>query len=729
MEMLDDDGSRQGRPGEHLSAACEHIGLFFSSLMPQRSPMAPTSLDLRTSFKNQASRAGILLPTGPRRETWDLLVMVLILYSAASVPVRVCFNELAVGAVWVFEAGMSIVFCIDVVLNFNTAFQRDGTWIYDRPRIAGRYLLGWFWIDCPSALPLELIELVLHKEQHNLATLRILRMFRLFRLLRLLKVKEYISRIEEAFMINLRVLKLVEIFVKLAFIAHMLGCGWFYMTLFAEEDEPTWLSEYDGGSALNGPFSKQYLYCLYWSLTTMSTVGYGDITPANDRERAFATFSLVVGALSFAFINGNVVGLLSTLDNQASLVEEKLEAVKEYVQWRSLPKDLIIRIRRYYEHYYTRRAVFNETDILDQLNPQLHLEVVNHILEEQLGGLPLFAKLNPNFKIELFPYLKPISFAPGDVIYKKGAPSRTIYFLLSGEIDVYRGLDDRTATNLHSQRSQRARPTSRFTSSHETDLSAIDWTGMAPTSKIGDDGETLLKAATGRPMTRPLPHQGIFGQAALLGRRREATLIARSSCEALLVSKEDLQRLFDGDALSARRVCMLVLDDFLRMDRLSMLALRMRIVSTKEPQDVKAALTLQYHWRRYNDQLARANDPVYDLIENEGKPVGDNAKWVSNQARWMSRSPSRRLRLTKAHALPKPEQTSPTATRPPAAAADSELRDNIGEIKEMLLEMKGRLERLEETTPRTKHMKKGSSSIVPSRGGTEAGATVGNVSA
>ena len=144
-----------------------------------------------------------------------------------------------------------------------------------------------------------------------------------------------------------------------------------YMHLLAAEDEVTWVSEYDGGSALEGPLSKQYLYSLYWALTTMSTVGYGDITPANDRERVFATLSLVVGALSFAFINGNVVGLLSTLDNHTAMVEGKLEAVKEYVQWRSLPKDLVIRIRRYYEHYYTRRAVFDEADILTQLNPQV----------------------------------------------------------------------------------------------------------------------------------------------------------------------------------------------------------------------------------------------------------------------------------------------------------------------------------------------------------------------
>ena len=49
------------------------------------------------------------------------------------------------------------------------------------------------------------------------------------------------------------------------------------------------------------------------------------------------------------------------------MVEQKMQAVKEYLEWRELPKDLVIRIRRYYEHYYTKRAIFNETEILSDL--------------------------------------------------------------------------------------------------------------------------------------------------------------------------------------------------------------------------------------------------------------------------------------------------------------------------------------------------------------------------
>ena len=57
-------------------------------------------------------------------------------------------------------------------------------------------------------------------------------------------------------MVNLRILKLVEIFLKLGFIAHILGCAWFYMHTLAAEDEPSWVSEYDGGSALEGPLAE-----------------------------------------------------------------------------------------------------------------------------------------------------------------------------------------------------------------------------------------------------------------------------------------------------------------------------------------------------------------------------------------------------------------------------------------------------------------------------------------
>ena len=49
--------------------------------------------------------------------------------------------------------------------------------------------IGWFWIDAPSSLPVELLTLMMDGTSSQLSLLRFLRMFRLLRLLRLLKVR------------------------------------------------------------------------------------------------------------------------------------------------------------------------------------------------------------------------------------------------------------------------------------------------------------------------------------------------------------------------------------------------------------------------------------------------------------------------------------------------------------------------------------------------------------
>merc|ERR1719421_1498900 len=117
-----------------------------------------------------------------------MIIMVLILYSAATAPLRVCFDADAEGIVWLFEASMSLVFITDMSFSIRTAFfdNEKTVWVVDGWEISKRYLLGWFWIDGPSSLPVEFIELALPPgaDASSLTGLRMLRMFRLIRLLR-----------------------------------------------------------------------------------------------------------------------------------------------------------------------------------------------------------------------------------------------------------------------------------------------------------------------------------------------------------------------------------------------------------------------------------------------------------------------------------------------------------------------------------------------------------------
>jgi hypothetical protein len=96
----------------------------------------------------KARQRGIIIPEeGSWKERWDLCVLVLILYSAAIVPFRVCFGDEARGVIWVIEASMSIGFLMDVAFSFRTAYFENGEWVVDPMAISRRYLFGWFWID------------------------------------------------------------------------------------------------------------------------------------------------------------------------------------------------------------------------------------------------------------------------------------------------------------------------------------------------------------------------------------------------------------------------------------------------------------------------------------------------------------------------------------------------------------------------------------------------------
>jgi voltage-gated potassium channel Kch len=55
---------------------------------------------------------------------------------------------------------------------------------------------------------------------------------------------------------------------------------------------------------------KQYIVSVYWSLTTVTTVGYGDIYPLSTGDRVVAIFVILIGASMFGYILGQVSTIL-----------------------------------------------------------------------------------------------------------------------------------------------------------------------------------------------------------------------------------------------------------------------------------------------------------------------------------------------------------------------------------------------------------------------------------
>jgi len=58
------------------------------------------------------------------------------------------------------------------------------------------------------------------------------------------------------------------------------------------------------------PGPSVWLAAAYWSLTTVSTIGFGDILPRSDAERAIMLFAQLMGVLFFGILLGSITSLL-----------------------------------------------------------------------------------------------------------------------------------------------------------------------------------------------------------------------------------------------------------------------------------------------------------------------------------------------------------------------------------------------------------------------------------
>lgn len=89
--------------------------------------------------------------------------------------------------------------------------------------------------------------------------------------------------------------------------------------LSKNEHTATWTETYDDGRIAQAGVTTgvKYLYSVYWAVTTLTTVGYGDVIPTNDAERGYALGAMLCSALVFGYMISNIGSLVASIDRQA----------------------------------------------------------------------------------------------------------------------------------------------------------------------------------------------------------------------------------------------------------------------------------------------------------------------------------------------------------------------------------------------------------------------------
>ena len=110
------------------------------------------------------------------------------------------------------------------------------------------------------------------------------RLSRMIRVFRLARASRIIRRLTADWVIHSTFIEAFKFFLYAFVVAHLLAClFWIWPGLFYGEAEKTWRTE-NMDNLMDDSVQKQYTNALYWSITTMTTIGYGDITPVREAE-------------------------------------------------------------------------------------------------------------------------------------------------------------------------------------------------------------------------------------------------------------------------------------------------------------------------------------------------------------------------------------------------------------------------------------------------------------
>uniref|UniRef100_A0A7I4E6D0 Uncharacterized protein n=1 Tax=Physcomitrium patens TaxID=3218 RepID=A0A7I4E6D0_PHYPA len=385
----------------HLHKASTHSAFsdaFSSGLLP--------ALGSNQSIKNLILKKYVIHPYSRQYRYWQHFLVVLVFYSAWVSPFEFGFIQNPRGVLLGVDSVVNALFFIDIVMTFFVAYLDPKTFLMEDnlKKIASRYLRSWFVLDVASTVPFAAIMVIFtHKYETGFVTSFV----NLLRLWRLRRVSDVFARVEKNVKFSYFWTRCLKLFLVTVFTCHCAACSYYLLAARhpKSKESETWL-----GSALPGfreeSLWTRYVTSMYWSITTLTTVGYGDLHPVNRGEMIYDIFYMLLNLALTSYIIGNMTNLIIHVTARTrDYLKFKTQSLQHQGTIASLPKAIRSSVAQF-----------------------LFLDTVERVYLFQGTSYNFLSQLVSEMKVEFFPPRE-------DIILLNEAPSE-FYIVVNGTADV-----------------------------------------------------------------------------------------------------------------------------------------------------------------------------------------------------------------------------------------------------------------------------------------------------
>ncbi|XP_067083954.1 potassium voltage-gated channel subfamily H member 7-like [Osmerus mordax] len=411
--------------------------------------------DVLPEYKLQTPRMDrfTILHYSPFKAVWDWLILLLVIYTAILTPYSAAFllNDreehkrrecgYSCSPLNVVDLMVDIMFIIDILINFRTTYVNVNEEVVSHPaKIAIHYFKGWFLIDMVAAIPFDLLIFGSGSDE----TTTLIGLLKTARLLRLVRVARKLDRYSEYGAAVLMLLMCI-----FALIAHWLACIWYAIGNVEKpylEHKIGWLDNlgvsigkrYNYSDPNSGPSIKdKYVTALYFTFSSLTSVGFGNVSPNTNSEKIFSICVMLIGSLMYASIFGNVSAIIQRLYSGTARYHTQMLRVREFIRFHQIPNPLRQRLEEYFQHSWTyTNGIDMNTEVLKGFPECLQADICLHLNKNLLEDCRAFQGATKGCLRALAMRFQTTHAPPGDTLVHSGDVLTALYFLSRGSIEI-----------------------------------------------------------------------------------------------------------------------------------------------------------------------------------------------------------------------------------------------------------------------------------------------------
>ncbi|XP_054777157.1 potassium channel KAT1-like [Prosopis cineraria] len=382
-------------------------------------------------------RRYIISPFDPRYRAWEMILVVLVIYSAWICPFEFAFLPSKQDALFIIDNVVDGFFAIDIMLTFFVAYldSQSHLLVDDHWKIAIRYISTWFIFDVCSTAPFQIISLFFTNHSSELGV-DLLNMLRLWRLRR---VSSLFARIEKDIRFNYFWTRCIKLIAVTMFAIHCAGCSCYLIAEKYPDSKRTWIG------ATHPNFKEEslwdrYVTAIYWSIVTLTTTGYGDLHAQNPGEMLFDTVFMLFNLGLTSYIIGNMTNLVVHWTSHTKTFRDTIRAASEFASRNHLPHHLQDQMLSHLCLRFKTEGL-KQQETLNGLPRAIRSSIANHLFFPVLKEVYLFHGVSYDFLFQLASEMEAEYFPPKeDVILQNEVPT-DLYVLVSGAADLVRHMD------------------------------------------------------------------------------------------------------------------------------------------------------------------------------------------------------------------------------------------------------------------------------------------------